>query len=338
MKSESSTKAGEKHDDRVYIHPLVILNVSDHWTRIKAQSDAARPVFGALLGKQKGRETEICNSFELTLAADSTDMAIDIEGDPKIIDEEYFGSKMALYKETFADLEFLGFYTTGFTDEVSPEDEIIQRQAMKANEAPFLLKLNTLAPTDYDRLQISIFESIVDPTDETKLIFQPVFHKIQSEYSEQIGLDHVDRYAKGGDSGASFSRYVSSHLGPVNALLQQIHIALEYVKSVKNNELAPNNQILMDIHKLCVKLTTLDEGESTSNDLKKFSTDQKLIVLLSALTNVEGSMFSLISKLNVLSSDRHGPSSSSLHPLYREKIPSHFWRDVHRASTGPNNF
>jgi COP9 signalosome complex subunit 6 len=55
------------------LHPLVIVNISDHYTRIKAQQSgsASRPlppaprVYGCVLGVQTGRTVEIFNSFEL---------------------------------------------------------------------------------------------------------------------------------------------------------------------------------------------------------------------------------------------------------------------------------
>ena len=54
------------------LHPLVIVNVSDHHTRIKAQqpsvsSSVSVPprVFGCLIGVQTGRTVEIFTSFEL---------------------------------------------------------------------------------------------------------------------------------------------------------------------------------------------------------------------------------------------------------------------------------
>lgn len=69
------------------LHPLVILNISDHYTRVKSQSQppshassgggdsssaAASPsspsahrVFGCVIGVQRGRTVEIFNSFEL---------------------------------------------------------------------------------------------------------------------------------------------------------------------------------------------------------------------------------------------------------------------------------
>lgn len=59
-------------------HPLAILNISDHYTRVKctgstAKSKLATPcpqltgALGAILGTQNGREVSIQNSFELTL-------------------------------------------------------------------------------------------------------------------------------------------------------------------------------------------------------------------------------------------------------------------------------
>lgn len=47
------------------LHPLVIMNISDHWTRIRAQKGFKSQVYGALIGKQKGRNIEVMNSFEL---------------------------------------------------------------------------------------------------------------------------------------------------------------------------------------------------------------------------------------------------------------------------------
>jgi COP9 signalosome complex subunit 6 len=73
------------------LHPLVVVNVSDHYTRVKAQaafsaepasagksqascsagapSEPAVPprVFGCVIGAQRGRTVEIFNSFELVI-------------------------------------------------------------------------------------------------------------------------------------------------------------------------------------------------------------------------------------------------------------------------------
>ena len=48
------------------LHPLVIINISDHFTRGRCQTSSPSPrVFGALIGAQSGRHIEIANSFEV---------------------------------------------------------------------------------------------------------------------------------------------------------------------------------------------------------------------------------------------------------------------------------
>ncbi|KAG8772131.1 hypothetical protein FRC15_002955, partial [Serendipita sp. 397] len=58
----SSTTSGLS----VSLHPLPILNISEHFTRIRLQNNVSLPlIVGALLGTQTGREVEIVNTFEL---------------------------------------------------------------------------------------------------------------------------------------------------------------------------------------------------------------------------------------------------------------------------------
>lgn len=66
------------------LHPLVIMNISDHWTRIRAQKGFKSQVYGALIGKQKGRNIEVMNSFELKF---------DLVGDEVHILMDYYNTK-----------------------------------------------------------------------------------------------------------------------------------------------------------------------------------------------------------------------------------------------------
>ncbi|KAG6866856.1 hypothetical protein C0991_008792 [Blastosporella zonata] len=66
------------------LHPLPILNISEHLTRLKLQKNTLSPfVLGALLGTQAGREVEIVNTFELAVLEDNEDE----------IDEEFLFTK-----------------------------------------------------------------------------------------------------------------------------------------------------------------------------------------------------------------------------------------------------
>lgn len=59
------------------VHPLVIVNISDHYTRVNSQlmmnnnnsndnnNNSKSRVYGCVIGVQKGRTVEIFNSFDL---------------------------------------------------------------------------------------------------------------------------------------------------------------------------------------------------------------------------------------------------------------------------------
>ena len=61
-KSEAASSSGLNF----LLHPLVLLNISDHHTRTVAMTGSrAQRVRGILLGAQSGRTIEIVNSFEM---------------------------------------------------------------------------------------------------------------------------------------------------------------------------------------------------------------------------------------------------------------------------------
>jgi len=63
---------------------------------------------------------------------------------------------LILDKETFAELEFLGFYVSGDHERVIEDDIYLQRQALQHNESPFLLKFNVFAPVISDKVGLII--------------------------------------------------------------------------------------------------------------------------------------------------------------------------------------
>lgn len=71
------------------LHPSVILNISEHHTRARANGQH-EPIFGALLGK----ESTIVDSFELIQSTD------------------HYHRKLELVKQIAQDLEVIGWYST----------------------------------------------------------------------------------------------------------------------------------------------------------------------------------------------------------------------------------
>ncbi|KAI5732500.1 hypothetical protein M8J76_001050 [Diaphorina citri] len=133
----------------VSLHPLVIMNISEHYTRRRAQEGKPVQVIGALIGIQVGRKLEIKNSFELVY---------NIIEDEMIINRDYYTLKEEQFKQVFCDLDFLGWYTTG--DTVNELDIKVHKQICEINESPIFLKLNP--HPIHSNLPVSVYESIID--------------------------------------------------------------------------------------------------------------------------------------------------------------------------------
>jgi COP9 signalosome complex subunit 6 len=131
------------------LHPLVIVNISDHYTRIKAQSGSASPpprVYGCVLGVQTGRTVEIFNSFELHYDATQN-----------VLDRAFLESKQEQYKKVFPKYDVLGWYSTG--SDIQDSDMLIHKALTDINESPVYLLLNPAINHAQKDLPIAIFES-----------------------------------------------------------------------------------------------------------------------------------------------------------------------------------
>ncbi|KAG6382596.1 hypothetical protein SASPL_157732 [Salvia splendens] len=129
------------------LHPLVIVNISDHFTRVKSQSHPRR-VVGCVIGVQCGRTVEIFNSFEL-LYDDSAHS----------LDRAFLEKKQELYKKVFPQFYILGWYSTG--SDAHETDMIIHKSLMDINENPVYVLLNpSINPAQKD-LPVTIYESEV---------------------------------------------------------------------------------------------------------------------------------------------------------------------------------
>ncbi|GLG98476.1 Putative mitogen-activated protein kinase kinase kinase 7-like [Gryllus bimaculatus] len=156
----------------ISLHPLVIMNISEHWTRLRAQKGTPQQVIGAVIGKQKGRNIEIMNSFELLFSC---------IGEITIILKK---------NNVFSDMDFLGWYTTG--DQPDDGDIKIHKQICEINESPVLLKLNPQAR--HSDLPVTMYESVIDLVGgEATMLFVELHYTLATEEAERIGVDHVAR-------------------------------------------------------------------------------------------------------------------------------------------------
>ena len=85
----------------VNVHPIVLMNISDHFTRVKAQNRGhAQRVIGALLGTQVGRQVSILNSCELIYTETPAGISLDFD---------FTDKRLELFSQVFPTFDFLGW-------------------------------------------------------------------------------------------------------------------------------------------------------------------------------------------------------------------------------------
>jgi len=276
------------------LHPLVIMNVSEHWTRERAQEGAVQQVIGALIGKQKGRNIEIMNSFELVFS---------VIGGDVVIDRDYYSMKEEQFKQVFSDMDFIGWYTTG--DVPSSTDIKVHKQICEINESPILLKLNPY-DKNIDHLPVVLYESVIDLVDgEATMLFVPLSYTLATEEAERIGVDHVARMSS---TDAGESSLVAEHLTAQHSAIKMLHsrvrLVLEYMKAVQAGLLPANHEILRETYSLCHRLPVV-QSPRFRQDFYNQCNDVGLMTYLGTLTKGCNDLNQFVNKFNILY-DRQG--------------------------------
>ncbi|XP_022645300.1 COP9 signalosome complex subunit 6-like [Varroa jacobsoni] len=287
----------------VQLHPLVIMNVAEHWTRIRAQNGGrAEQVVGALLGKQEGRALEVSNSFELVCEKDSDGMVT--------IKPEFLENQQKQFKQVFQDLELLGWYTTG--GEPTPADVRVHRQLCEFNDGSVLLKLDPLLATRRSgQLPVSMFESVIDMVNqEPTMLFVPLPCSLVTEEAERIGLDNMARVsiAESGE-GSLASQHLRTQHSAIKMLYERVKIIQAYVKAVERRELVPNWVILREVFNLCRQLPVVESPHFREEYFNQCN-DVALQTFLGTLTKCCDTINVYLNRFNVLYERQSGSRRS----------------------------
>eukprot|EP00891_Asterochloris_glomerata_P005404 jgi/Astpho2/5404/e_gw1.00076.27.1_t len=273
------------------LHPLVLLTISDHHTRIKANAPAGQDaassstwpaaparVLGYLLGQQNGRLVDISNSFELNY---TTDAAGALQ-----IDAPLLTTKLEQYKQVFPNLDVVGWYTTG--SEIAEADMQIHRKVMELNESPVLLLFNTRIDALRKDLPILLYESELHVVDE-----RPTFIFVQSRFSietseaERIGVNQVAKvHPTGNPSGTEqlTVRLTATESG-VKMLIGRISILLQLLQRMHSaaGALPYDHSLVRETKGLLRRLPAINTAEFQQDFLAEYN-DAMLTVFMSSLT------------------------------------------------------
>jgi COP9 signalosome complex subunit 6 len=98
---------------KISVHPLVVMSISDHYTRAlyrQGKQNATR-VIGLVLGQQNGLNLDVANLIEITLKPDGT------------VDEQFARERIEAYKKMYPDLEVVGWYSAAKNNQDEPNKD-----------------------------------------------------------------------------------------------------------------------------------------------------------------------------------------------------------------------
>eukprot|EP01102_Stenamoeba_stenopodia_P008075 TRINITY_DN2291_c0_g1_i1.p1 TRINITY_DN2291_c0_g1~~TRINITY_DN2291_c0_g1_i1.p1 ORF type:complete len:299 (-),score=49.64 TRINITY_DN2291_c0_g1_i1:125-1021(-) len=277
----------------ISLHPLVIINISDHFTRERVQKDVANPrVIGALFGVQTGREVEIMNSFELTY---------NIVDNAVILDTEFLNQRAEQFKIMYKTQEFLGWYSSGAA--ATDADLLVHKQVSQFNENPLYLVLDPLAATHSKEIPITIYESelhIINNNPE--LVFAKAQYKIETLDAERIAVDHI-AHTQGSAETSKIVPHLSGLHNAIKMLHVRIKIILNFLEATQKGQIPKDYGLLRQIASLTNQLPVLESAELKEEFFVEYN-DAQLVTYMASITKGTNAINELIDKFNI-AYDKH---------------------------------
>ncbi|GAA5845491.1 hypothetical protein JCM3766R1_001537 [Sporobolomyces carnicolor] len=285
---------------QVTLHPLPLLNISDHYTRQSLNtSDPAVRVVGGLLGTQQGRNIDIINSFELAL--DSS----------RELDHAYFATRRDQFRQVFPTFDFLGWYTVSGA-EPSPFESRLHKQFLAYNESPLFLQLDpassSSSSTSSKDLPLTIYETVLEPreTGEPEPSFVKVEYEIETGEAEKVAVDEVsqvqDDTANPQSSTASaLIASLSSQRNALSMLSSRVSQITAYLAAVARGEAEKDDETLRQIQALVSGLKGHVGGGELEKEFMTEYNDALLTTYLASLTKQLLSVNELLDKQLLLS-------------------------------------
>ncbi|PFH49188.1 hypothetical protein AMATHDRAFT_63559 [Amanita thiersii Skay4041] len=274
------------------LHPLPILNISEHLTRLKLQTNSPNPfLLGALLGTQNGREIEIVNTFELAITNDTVHHA-------------YLVSRRDQYKQVFPSLEFIGWYSVA--PYPTAKHIALHEQFTGYCSTPLLLLLQPAVVGSQNKLNtqplpFKAYEPSIEIRERTsRAVYIEVPYTVETGEAERIAVDWT---AKGGGSGTSLEAHLQTQRSAVKMLHDRLLVLVKYVTDVIAGQ-APNDYTTFRSLSALVASLPATENDAFREEFDTEYEDVQLTAVLSSLTKCTNVLNDLVDKHIVLASGR----------------------------------
>ncbi|KAL9933610.1 hypothetical protein V8E36_007268 [Tilletia maclaganii] len=305
------------------IHPLPVLDMSEHHTRFRSQAGHEDvQVYGILLGTQQGRDVELHNSFEIVLSDDKHDAGESSAGPG--LDQRALKTRQEQFKQVFPSFEIMGWYSSG--TEPDEKDMAIHKQLLSYIKNLIFLKLcpsqlqqpqssedpeqATAIRRGDDDLPLYAFETVLEvaarpgqgkDADES---LRPDGAEdgpeaMNTGEAERIAVDHVSKPASTGTGEeTTLIANLTTQYNAIKMLSDRVRAVAQYVALVQRGAFPRDHETLRQVRALVSCLPVVGMPELKDKLIEEYN-DVLLMSYLSNLTQQATSLNELVDKVDL---------------------------------------
>mmetsp|Transcript_14196 Transcript_14196/g.42315 ORF Transcript_14196/g.42315 Transcript_14196/m.42315 type:complete len:287 (-) Transcript_14196:81-941(-) len=264
---------------RVGLHPLAIVGISDHFTRVKmggSRAPADSPVFGLLFGAQKDLDLRVVDAIELARTAEGG------------LDHDFLAKQVELYTDVYEDRELVGWYA--LAAEADAGHLRLHGEFLRYNEAPVLLLMDPRPDPDAKGLPLTCLEHEVRVVDGApRTLFAAVPFQLETLQAETIAMEHVARQGPGDGEAA-----LDAHADAVDASLKTLGARVRALSARLRAGGAPDLALLRKLGALA-DAVSLESGALERAALRDYN-DALVVGYLAAATQNAAAVHDLADK------------------------------------------
>jgi len=274
----------------VGLHPLAIVGVSDHFTRVKmggGRQTSSQPVLGLLFGQQKGLEVTVVDAIELARTESGG------------VDHDFLAQNVELYTDVYKDRELIGWYA--LAKEAGAEHLTLHKEFLQYNESPLVLLMDPNPDADARDLPVTILEAEVQVVDGAPtMLFAPVPFQLETIQAERIAMEYV---AKAGPSAGedALDAHIESVDTSLHTLAARVRVLRDHLVAVDKGEAPPDHGLLRQLGQLCDQLDAFGGDELDDSFLRDYN-DALLSSYLASVTKHAAAVNDLSDKLMLVNS------------------------------------
>jgi len=250
--------------ERVEIHPLVLLSVTDHYNRVA--KDTKKRVVGCLLGQRIGRRLDVTNSFAVPFDEE--------ERAPStwFLDFNYLEDLAYMFKRVNSREKIVGWYSSG--PKLKKNDIDIHKLFYEYNEEPICCIIRVSEETQSLPTKAYCGVDVVQSDGRHSKEFAHIPSIITASEAEAVGVEHLLREVEN-ISLSTLTTEVNHKLSSLNGLTERLIMIRQYLQDVVKGNLPINQDILQNLQLIFNLLPNLNK----ENVIQSFQTKKNDLML-----------------------------------------------------------